>query len=113
MIVACLTGRQMVLEVGGQGEEIQRHTDRDLVTACLTELYPLPEGEDAQLLHDVKFASLVEVQDVGEQARIPVKVKLLLLHVIVITYLQEGGGTKDRGKKGKWEQRRDTRSKGG
>lgn len=48
-----------------------------------------PEGEDAQLLHDVKFAGLVKVQDVREQARVPIKIKLLLLHVIVITHLQE------------------------
>lgn len=48
-----------------------------------------PEGEDAQLLHDVKFASLVEVEDVREQAGIPIKVKLLLLHIIVITHLQQ------------------------
>lgn len=50
-----------------------------------------PEGEDAQLLHDMKFASLVEVEDVREQAGIPIKVKLPLLHIIVITHLQQEG----------------------
>lgn len=57
-----------------------------------------PEGEDTQLLHDVKFAGLVKVQDVREQAGIPIKIKLLLLHVIVITHLQHGGGQTGRGK---------------
>ncbi|KAG7236871.1 hypothetical protein INR49_000175 [Caranx melampygus] len=52
----------------------------------------LPEGEDAELLHDVKFSSLVEVEDVWEQAGVPVKVKLLLVHVVVIAHLQERGG---------------------
>lgn len=37
----------------------------------------------------MKFAGLVKVQDVREQARVPVKIKLLLLHVVVITHLQE------------------------
>lgn len=48
-----------------------------------------PEGEDTQLLHDVKFSSLIKVQDVREQTGIPIKIKLLLLHVIVVTHLQE------------------------
>lgn len=51
-----------------------------------------PEGEDTQLLHDVQFSSLIKVEDVREQTRIPIKIKLLLLHVIVVTHLQEGGG---------------------
>lgn len=38
----------------------------------------------------MKFAGLVKVEDVRKQARIPVKIKLLLLHVIVVTHLQEG-----------------------
>lgn len=46
-----------------------------------------PEGEDTQLLHDVKFPGLVEVEDIWEQAGVPVKVKLLLLHIIVIAHL--------------------------
>lgn len=50
-----------------------------------------PKGEDTQLLHDVKFAGLVEVEDIRKQAWIPVKIKLLLLHVIIVTYLQERG----------------------
>lgn len=56
-----------------------------------------PEGEDTQLLHDVKFSSLIEVQDVREQTGIPIEVKLLLLHVIVITHLQDGGSSGGRG----------------
>lgn len=67
-----------------------------------------PEGEDAQLLHDVEFARLIKVEDVREEAGVPVKIKLLLLHVIVVTHLQEGGGeggkveirSKNKGKKG-------------
>lgn len=53
-----------------------------------------PEGEDAQLLHDVEFARLIKVEDVREEAGVPIKIKLLLLHVIVVTHLQEGGGEK-------------------
>lgn len=48
-----------------------------------------PEGEDAQLLHDVEFARLIKVEDVREEAGVPIKIKLLLLHVIVVTHLQE------------------------
>lgn len=48
-----------------------------------------PEGEDTQLLHDVKFARLVKVQDIREEAGISVKIKLLLLHVVVIAHLHE------------------------
>lgn len=63
-----------------------------------------PEGEDAQLLHDVEFARLIKVEDVREEAGVPVKIKLLLLHVIVVTHLQEGGKveirSKNKGKKG-------------
>lgn len=65
-----------------------------------------PEGEDAQLLHDVEFARLIKVEDVREEAGVPIKIKLLLLHVIVVTHLQEGGGekveirSKNKGKKG-------------
>lgn len=55
-----------------------------------------PEGEDTQLLHDVKFARLVKVEDVREEAGIPIKIKLLLLHVIVVTHLQEGGREEGR-----------------
>lgn len=63
-----------------------------------------PEGEDAQLLHDVEFARLIKVEDVREEAGVPIKIKLLLLHVIVVTHLQEGGKveirSKNKGKKG-------------
>lgn len=63
-----------------------------------------PEGEDAQLLHDVEFAGLIKVEDVREEAGVPIKIKLLLLHVIVVTHLQEGGKveirSKNKGKKG-------------
>lgn len=51
-----------------------------------------PEGEDAQFLHDVKFSSLIEMEDVAEEAGIPIEIELLLLHVIVIAHLQDGGG---------------------
>lgn len=47
-----------------------------------------PEREDAELLHHVEFSSLVKVEDVREEAGIPVKIKLLLLHVVVVTHLQ-------------------------
>lgn len=61
-----------------------------------------PEGEDAQLLHDVEFAGLIKVEDVREEAGVPIKIKLLLLHVIVVTHLQEGGKVEIRSKnKGK------------
>lgn len=56
-----------------------------------------PEGEDAQFLHDVKFPSLVEMEDVPEETGIPIKIKLLLLHVIVVTHLQDGGGSEEFG----------------
>lgn len=63
-----------------------------------------PEGEDAQLLHDVEFARLIKVEDVREEAGVPIKIKLLLLHVIVVAHLQEGGKveirSKNKGKKG-------------
>lgn len=57
-----------------------------------------PEGEHAQLLHDVKFAGLVKVKDIREQPRIPVKVKLFLLHIIVITHLQDRREEKKQGR---------------
>lgn len=41
----------------------------------------------------MEFARLVEVEDVWEEAGIPIKIKLLLLHVIVIAHLQEGRKT--------------------
>lgn len=49
-----------------------------------------PEGKDTQLLHDVEFSSLIEMEDVAEEAGIPIKIKLLLLDVIVITHLHTG-----------------------
>ena len=49
-----------------------------------------PEGEDTELLHDMKFAGLVKVEDVRKQARISIKIKLLLLYVIVIAHLRGG-----------------------
>ena len=49
----------------------------------------VPKGEYTQLIHDVQFSSLIEVEHVGEQTRIPIKVKLLLLNIIVITHLQQ------------------------
>lgn len=51
-----------------------------------------PEGEDAQLLHDVEFSSLIEVEDVAEEAGVAIEIELLLLHVVVIAHLQGGGG---------------------
>lgn len=56
-----------------------------------------PEGEDTRLLHDVELPSLVEMEDVAEEAWIPVKIKLLLLHIVVITYLPGGGGSAEVG----------------
>lgn len=49
----------------------------------------------------MKFAGLVKVEDIREQSGIPVKIKLLLLHVIVITHLQEGGREEKRVKERK------------
>lgn len=46
-----------------------------------------PEGEHTQLLHDMEFSCLVKVQDIREEARVPVKVKLPPLHVVVIAHL--------------------------
>lgn len=44
------------------------------------------------------------MEDVREEAGVPIKIKLLLLHVIVVTHLQEGGKveirSKNKGKKG-------------
>lgn len=48
-----------------------------------------PEGEHTEFLHHVKFASLVKVENIWEQTWISIKIKLLLLHVIVITHLQQ------------------------
>lgn len=57
-----------------------------------------PEGEDTLPLHDVKFARLVKMEDVAEETRIPIKIKLLLLNVIVVTHLQEVQGGQSEGK---------------
>lgn len=48
-----------------------------------------PEGEHTELLHDVQFPGLIEVKDVREKAWVSVKIKLLLLHVVVVTNLKE------------------------
>lgn len=50
----------------------------------------LTEGENAQLLHNVKLARLVKVQDVREEAWIAVEVELPQVLVIVVTHLQDG-----------------------
>ncbi len=46
----------------------------------------------------MKFAGLVKMEDIREQAGIPIKIKLFLLHVIVITHLQEGRREEGKGK---------------
>lgn len=42
----------------------------------------------------MEFAGLIKVEDIREEAGVPIKIKLLLLHVIVVTHLQEGGERK-------------------
>ena len=58
---------------------------------CLSLFHPhLAEGENTELLHDVKLARLVKMENVGEQTRVPVEVELPLLNVIVVAHLQDG-----------------------
>ena len=58
-----------------------------LSPSCFQRERGVPEGEDTQVLHDVEFSRLVEVKKVRKETRVPVEIKLLLLHVVVITHL--------------------------